>query len=141
LHINFIELKFSLLSFQTKKERQVNFSVSDTRTAGATERLSFTSSVTDYHWVMKNVPELKEESFTSSIGNHIARIEFQLSTQSQPLNYHDYRSTWPGLTRELLESEYFGKALSKDNNWLGDDLKPVLLGATTDAVGVGAAPS
>jgi hypothetical protein len=82
-----------------------------------------------YRWVMKDVPELKEESYTSSIKNHIARIEFQLSSQSYPLTPHDYRNTWPALVKELLQSSYFGSALDNSNNWLSDDLKPVLAGA------------
>jgi hypothetical protein len=120
------------MTIQDRKNRQTNFTVSDSRGAGATDRASFTAGVTDYRWVMKDVPEFREESYTSSRTNHISRIDFQLASQSDPLPYHDYRSTWTGLTKELLESEYFGKALSKDNNWLGDDIKPLLTGATSD---------
>lgn len=121
-------------SFQIsdKKNRTANFSVADSRSAGATERFSFSSGVTDYRWVMKDVPELKEESYTSSIKNHIARIEFQLSSQGDPLPPHDYRNTWPALVKALLESSYFGNALDNSNNWLSDDLKPLLAGASSE---------
>jgi hypothetical protein len=34
--------------------------------------------------------------------------------------------------KELLESSYFGDALDKNNNWLGDDLKPVLAGSKSE---------
>jgi hypothetical protein len=121
-------------SFQINdnKNRTANFSIMDSRGTGATERYSFSSGVTDYRWVMKDVPELKEESYTSSIKNHIARIEFQLSSQSYPLTPHDYRNTWPALVKALLESSYFGNALDNSNNWLSDDLKPVLAGSSSE---------
>jgi hypothetical protein len=120
------------LYINDRKDKKDNFSISDTRTAGASERYSFSAGVTDYRWVMKDVPELKLESFTSSIKNHIARIEFQLSSQNYPLAPHDYRNTWGGLVKELLSSNYFGNALDNSNNWLADDLKPVLAGASTE---------
>jgi hypothetical protein len=121
-------------SFQIndRKNRTANFSVVDSRGAEASRRVNFSSGVTDYRWVMKDVPELKEESYTSSIKNHIARIEFQLSSQSDPLVPHDYRNTWGMLVSDLLKSSYFGNALDNSNNWLSDDLKPVLAGATSE---------
>jgi hypothetical protein len=115
-----------------KKDRTSNFSVSDATTASATERYNFSSGVTDYRWVMKDIPELKEESYTSSVKNHIARIEFQLSSKNYPLTPQDYRNNWPRLVKELLESSYFGSALDNSNNWLSDDLKPVLAGASSE---------
>jgi hypothetical protein len=120
-------------SFQINehKNRTASFSVVDSRGAEASQRVSFSSGVTDYRWAMQDVPELKEESFTSSLKNHIARIEFQLSSQSDPLTPHDYRNTWPMLVKDLLESSYFGNALDNSNNWLSDDLKPVLAGASS----------
>jgi len=82
--------------------------------------------------VMKDVPKLKEESFTSSVKNHIARIEFQLASQGYPLQPHDYRNTWTNLTKELLNSSYFGSALDKSNNWLNDEVKPLVASASAE---------
>jgi len=115
-----------------RKDRQSSFNVADTRTAGATERASFTAAVTDYRWVMKNVPELKPESFTSTIRNHIARMEFQLSSQNYPLQPRDYRNTWGGLVHGLNEADYFGASLSSNNGWLSDDEKPLLASTTSE---------
>jgi transglutaminase-like putative cysteine protease len=115
-----------------KKDKIVNFSVAEARTAGETKRYNFSAGVTDFRWVMTNVPELKEESYTSSIKNHIARIEFQLASQSEPLEPHDYRNTWTGLVKELLNSSSFGLALDNSNNWLSDDLKPIVAGAVSE---------
>src|SRR6185369_13000316 len=73
-----------------KKDNRTRFTVRDTRTAQATESVSFDANVTDYRWVLKNVPALKEESFTSTLNNHISKIEFQLSDQRPPLEYYNY---------------------------------------------------
>ncbi|MFL5786461.1 MAG: transglutaminase domain-containing protein, partial [Flavisolibacter sp.] len=114
------------------KDRQSNFTVVESGSATSSDRYNFTSGVTDYRWVMKDVPELKKESYTSTVKNHIARLEFQLSSQSDPLQPHDYRNTWTGLTKDLLESEYFGKGLNNGNGWMSDEVKPLITGATTD---------
>lgn len=109
-----------------RKDRASDFDISNSQTAATTQRYSFSAGVSDYRWVMKDVPQLKEESFTSSIKNHISRIEFQLSSQNFPLTRRDYRNTWTGLTKELLNAPYFGAALDNNNNWLADELKPLL---------------
>ncbi|MBM3416741.1 MAG: hypothetical protein FJY20_09925 [Bacteroidetes bacterium] len=57
----------------------------NTLTSYNTERYMISSNVTEYHWVMKNVAALKEEDFTSTIDNHIAKIEFQLTEFRKPL--------------------------------------------------------
>ncbi|HWJ90630.1 MAG TPA: transglutaminase domain-containing protein [Flavisolibacter sp.] len=120
------------MSINERKDRTSSFMVIDSRGTGATDRASFTAGVSDYRWVMKDVPEIKQESFTTALKNHLSGIEFQLASQGYPLTPHEYRSTWTGLAKELSESEYFGSGLKKDNNWLSDDVKPLLAGATTD---------
>jgi hypothetical protein len=122
---NFLSRGFHAIDINERKDYTSNFNIRDTRGTGATETYNFSSGVTDFRWVMKNVPELKEESFTSSLRNHISRIEFQLASQGQPLQPHNYRTTWPELTKGLLESEGFGSILKNANNWLSDDIKPV----------------
>jgi hypothetical protein len=114
-----------------KEERNANFTVSDARNAGATEYTQITSKVIDYRWAMKDVPELKEESFTSTLRNHVSKIEFQLSEYRYPLTYRQVMSSWPQVTKEMLEDEDFGKQLSTNNGWMEDDLKPLLVNATT----------
>lgn len=110
---------------QTEQRRE-SFQVLDTRGVGASDRFSFQAEVTDNRWVMKNVPALKEESYTSTIDNHIAKIEFQLSEYRQPLTYRNLMGTWPMLTDYLMKSEYFGEQISKDNGWLKDIISPVV---------------
>lgn len=128
----FLSRGFHPISINEKANRQTNFSVMDTRTSGSSERFSFTAQVTDYRWVALNVPELKEESFTSSIKNHLSRMEFQLVTQNYPLPPRNFRTSWPLIMKGLLESENFGSSLKSNNNWLSDNIKPVFASATSD---------
>lgn len=115
-------------------EKKVSFSsfrIIDTKGAAASEAFSLDANVSDYHWVIKNVPTLKEESYTSTINNHITKIEFQLSEYRQPLIYQNIMGSWPKLGEELMKSEYFGEQLAKDNGWLKDIINPLIKDAAT----------
>jgi transglutaminase-like putative cysteine protease len=114
-----------------QKGRSMNFTRSDSRTTGAPERETFTAGVTDYRWVMKDVPALKEESFTSTINNHIAKIQFQLAEVRHPFVPENVMGSWTQTTDELLKSEDFGVSLKRDNPWLNDVMSIALRGATT----------
>lgn len=83
---NFLSRGFHAMDINERKDRNAHFSIQDSRGAGATENYSFSAGVSDYRWVMKDVPALKEESFTSSLKNHISRMEFQLASQKYPLS-------------------------------------------------------
>ena len=115
-----------------KKDRTQQFTVRDQGGTTATETYNFSSGVTEYRWAMKDVPELKVESFTSTLKNHLAQIEFQLVSRNYPLTPHNFRNSWPSLTKELLESEDFGGNIKGSNGWLADDMKTILAGATTE---------
>lgn len=132
-HYAFLSQGFQNFHTEQKNERNVIFTVVDGVTAGASDKASFNAVVTDYKWAMKDVPALKEENFTSTVENHIAKIEFQLAAYRDPLTYRNIMGTWPDLTKYLLESEHFGRNLNTANNWLDDLMRPLVLGATTEA--------
>ena len=69
----------AIFIYRTEKTRVSNFTVTEDGGTGASDRSSFTATVTDYRWVMKDVPAMKEESYTSTIDNHLSKIEFQLA--------------------------------------------------------------
>lgn len=115
-----------------RKDRTGRFTVTESRTAGPTENYNFTAGVADHRWVMKDVPELKPESYTSTLKNHIACIEFQLTSQNLPLTPKDYRASWTGLAKELMEADYFAGGIQGNNNWLSDAVKAVVAGAGTE---------
>lgn len=107
-------------AIETNKSRTSNFSVSDSRTSSPMSRVSFTCGVTDFRWAMKNIPALKEEGFTSTLRNHVAKIEFQLAEKRDPLTYQRIMGSWTDVCSSLLKDEDFGLQLGKDNNWLSD---------------------
>jgi hypothetical protein len=113
-----------------KMNRQT-FDIMDARTSGATEKYNFTANVSDYRWAMKDVSPLKQENFTSTLQNHISRIEFQLTEQREPLQYHKYLGTWENLADNLMKADYFGEQLSRDNGWVDDYINPVITGSMT----------
>lgn len=90
-------------------------------------------SIINNRWVKKNVPALKREKFTSTIDNYVDKIEFHLASIIYPMEAPRYKMrTWQSLKTGLLESEYFGSALDKNNGWLDDVLKPIIQGSKND---------
>ena len=81
---------------------------------------------------MKDVPAMKEESYTSTIDNHIAKIEFQLAELRHPFVPRNVMGTWPEACSDLLKDEDFGLTLNRDNGWLNDAVKEATAGAATD---------
>ena len=101
----------------------------DSYIMGGTKVYTITSNNIINRWVIKNVPALKEEKFTTSINNHISSVEFQLSGQQFPDEAHkDIMGTWVDLSKELLNGEDFGKGLDKYNGWMNEDMKLIKIG-------------
>jgi hypothetical protein len=115
-----------------RKDNPGHFTIWNSRGTEATDRVSFDASVTDFHWVIKDVPALKEESFTSTLKNYIAKIEFQLSDYRYPLTPQNVMGSWTKLAQDLLHADYFGNGLDKNNGWLGDVINPLVLGTKDD---------
>ncbi|MBI5856661.1 MAG: DUF3857 domain-containing protein [Sphingobacteriales bacterium] len=122
----FLTQGYQRYDIKNSNQRNESFQIIDSRGAGASERYSFTANVDDHRWVMKHVPALKEENFTSTVDNHISKIEFQLSEFRQPLRYTNVMGTWTKLTEMLMNSEYFGQQVTKDNGWLKDIINPII---------------
>ncbi|MCU0334078.1 MAG: DUF3857 and transglutaminase domain-containing protein [Chitinophagaceae bacterium] len=118
---------------RTSKEDRMNFSVlipSEDGIGGRSEMASFSANVQYTRWVMKNVPALKEEPFTSTLNNHISKIDFQLSQyrfEGQPIR--NMMGNWPQMVNSLNNYEDFGASLYKGNGFLDEELKAVIAGA------------
>ncbi len=98
----------------------------------APRTFNLSALITDSKWTLKDVPALKPESYTSSISNHIARIEFQLSEYRFPNQANEsIMGTWASVSEKLLEREDFGQAFNRANLWLNDDMKSIVKGATS----------
>lgn len=136
---NFFEYVFLFKGYnnfdiKTTAKRYASYVVNESTTdAGArAESFSISSDNSVNRWVIKNVPVLKNEKFTSSLENHISRLEFQMSGQQFPNTPHqDIMGNWKTLSTRLLEDETFGSKLDKGNYWMGEDMK-ILKAGTPD---------
>jgi len=81
-------------------------------------------------WALRDVPALeKAEPYTTTLKNHISKIDFQLSAVHANGYDRTYRTTWNELTDELLKRDNFGASLGDRNRWLDDELKTISMGA------------
>lgn len=119
-------------TFTDRKQRRESFTVMDNNTSGATQRGSFSASVTDFRWVIKDVPAIKEENYTSTLRNHISRLEFQLAEVRDPFIPRKIMSTWPEVAKRLLEDESFGYSINRDNGWLNEVMGEATRGANKE---------
>lgn len=92
------------------------------------ESFTYKATVVYYKWSLDNLPALKKESYTTTLENHISKIDFQLKS----LDYPDappkpMMATWGGLVTELMKNEQFGASLSDKNGWMEDDLASLLV--------------
>lgn len=122
----FLSQGYKSYDIKTNSNRNESFRIVDSRGTGASETFNFNANVTDYRWVLKNVKGIKEESFTSTLNNHINKIEFQRKDQRAPLAYHEYLGSWSKVTTDLVNNDYFGGLITKDNGWLKEIINPVI---------------
>lgn len=127
----FLTQGYKPFDIKDKKSHSGSFRIMDSRGAGSSDLYTLDANVGDYRWVIKNVPSLKEESYTSTLNNHIAKIEFQLSEYREPLTYRNIMGSWPKLGEDLMKAEFFGQQLTKDNGWLKDIVNPLVKGASS----------
>lgn len=85
-------------------------------------------------WAIRDVPAMeKREIYTTTLRNHIAKIEFQLSAIHMSGYEKTYISNWNELTDELMKLEHFGVPLTDRNRWMDDELVKIA-GKATDLV-------
>lgn len=114
----------------TAETSRENFTVVESRGSSSSERYSFSASSTRHRWVAKNVPALKMESFTTTMQNYIAKIEFQLQQFRFPdAPVKDMMGNWVNLATDLMKDADFGEGLMKNNSWLDEELNPVVRGS------------
>ncbi|MBV9987764.1 MAG: DUF3857 domain-containing protein, partial [Chitinophagaceae bacterium] len=130
---NYVFLSQGYLTPEKKSsDRAATFNVRRANEVTSTESYAINTRVTDHKWTMENIPAMKEEDFTSTINNHIAKIEFQLSQYRFPNQAtEDVMGNWTKVSERLLKSEDFGLAYTRGNNWLNDDMKLITKGAGT----------
>src|SRR6266536_3082076 len=130
---NFITLKQGYLPYviDSANMSRDNYNILDPGETASdrTEVYSFQSNTFYHMWAIQNVPALKEEEFTTTLMNHIAKIDFQLNSTQYPNSpVKPYMQNWYEVSKELMKDESFGEALTHDNNWLNDDIKKTIAG-------------
>jgi len=117
----------------TKKDVFKTWSVTESNSVQATEHYTLSGYETQNTWSATDVPAIKEEPFTSSVGNHNSKIDFQLSQYRFPNTPpKDIMGNWATASEQLLKHENFGAAITRSNFWLGDEVKKIVSGTTTD---------
>lgn len=100
---------------------------------GHTNFYNMSSGTSIYNWEGENVPALREEEFTTSIYNHLSRIEFQLAAKKYPNSpVVPVLGTWGKLYEDLKKNESFGEALDKNNPFLSDKVEELTKGVSND---------
>ncbi len=120
--LQYVSLSYGYQPFyiNSQKIQNKSFNVLETNFTGLSDRYRFENPVSVRRMVMKDVPALKEESFTSSLSNHMARIEFQLAGYREPLKSQNIMGDWSSACTRLLEYDDFGSELYKSNSWLNE---------------------
>lgn len=117
----------------TKKDRYQTYNVSVSNGALASDRYSISGGETEHTWNAFNVPALKEERYTSSIDNHISRIDFQLSKYRFPNTPEkNVLGNWASVSELMLKHESFGNEITRPNFWLNDDVKKITTGRASE---------
>jgi hypothetical protein len=128
---DYVTLSQGYLPLAHKSSSRTNkFRVTIPGGAGRDEQHEFEDNVVDHRWLMKDIPALKEEPYTTTLSNHIAKVEFQLASYKFPNSMsHDMMGNWLTASEQLLKDEEFGADLERNNGWLDDELKTITKGA------------
>ena len=93
--------------------------------------INVSGNVYGLRWVMKDVPALKEENFTSTINNYTAKLKFRLSQYRFPdVPVRDLIGSWVTISDRMLKREDFGQPLNISNDWLNEEMKSIVGGAS-----------
>jgi hypothetical protein len=78
-------------------------------------------------WALRDAgPMEKREPYTTTLRNHVQKVQFQLSAISYNGYEKNYSASWPQLTYDLLKNEMFGESLDDRNRWMDDELKKIV---------------
>jgi len=97
------------------------------------DNVNFDATVTATRMVIKEVPALREQEFTTTLSNHVAKIEFQLSRgRSSGTSETDVINSWKQASARVLLNGDFGLPIMAQNKWLNVPIKKITAGATNN---------
>lgn len=71
------------------------------------------ANITNYRWVMQDIPALRAEPYTNNIRNYMSIIYFELASIGFPGQHPErFVLNWTDVDKRLQDSEYFGGFLS-----------------------------
>ncbi|GAO43647.1 transglutaminase domain-containing protein [Flavihumibacter petaseus] len=135
-YFDFVFLSQGYLPFHINKNESTGRTWMLSNAAGTGARSSFSVSgiANQKRWVMKDIPSIREESYTTTIENHRCKVDFQLSSINYPNQVaQPILSTWTKVSEELMESEHFGQPLDRNNGWM-DDIVKTAVGNAVDPI-------
>lgn len=121
-------------AINTVKEIYGTYSIREENGTSQSDMYSLSGSSLQHRWVKKDVHALHEEPFTTTLDNYNSRVSFQLNYFQWTNNSerHNHLETWTSTSKTLLEDENFGLALTRENNWMSDELKSVISATNSD---------
>jgi hypothetical protein len=82
-------------------------------------------STEQHRWVVRNAPAFREEPYSTTPNDYLARLTFELAGMQMPEEkYRDLTDSWAKKNKVLLESEQFGQALA-NSKFLAAEVQPV----------------
>ncbi len=126
--------KSSAVKYTFRDEASFEPGIRGGRTAA--ESWDMSGDLHKFRWVMKDIPPLKEESYTTTLDNHIAKLEFQMMSIQYPNTVpKNVMSDWKKVGEELMDDEKFGRTYTRANNWL-DNQMDAIIGSSTSKLEV-----
>lgn len=131
-YFNYVTIAQGYTPFHIKStsQSQSTFNITMQNGSQASDHASLTGMVYISRWVMKDVPALKREIFTTTLDNHISKLEFQLSMTKFPNSpVQPVMASWNKVSEDMMKNENFGYQLYRNNNWLDEEMKKITAGA------------
>lgn len=86
--------------------------------------MSFNETINKYF--LKDLPAIKEESYSNSMENYISSIEFELASTRFPNDgLKQFTESWESVAESINKNKYFGEELNK-TEYFEEDLKRLI---------------
>jgi Domain of Unknown Function with PDB structure (DUF3858) len=122
---------------ENRSEGMQSYSLHDDNVVGSsglgqsTASSAFTCNNIYCRYVIKDAPALKTEPFISTLKNYASKITFQLKAVRRNDIMEDVTGSYKMAAKELLEDENYGLNVQRQNDWLDDEMKPILANKLT----------
>ncbi|MCH5600375.1 DUF3857 domain-containing protein [Niabella ginsengisoli] len=133
-YFNFVFFSQGYVQLKNEANSKIqSYSVTESNGTGASDRYALTGYENTNRWIATDIPALREETYTSTIENHLSKIDFQLKQVQFPQQSpREHIGSWAKAAENLLKREDFGYEITRPNNWLTDDVKKIVNGTSSD---------